>query len=132
MGRPWPRVRPTPHASGADGDRLADTGVGVGLLEPLPRPPDRWKPQGDRSSCPDGQGDTRLVERPGAAENLLHSFALIPQCAADVDAADHCTSTHPDSPFTGQLAVTRRRDGELGRLPDREYSRSRRTVPRPG
>ncbi|KUN04792.1 hypothetical protein AQI95_18045 [Streptomyces yokosukanensis] len=123
-GRPWPRTHLTLHAFGADGDWLADVGFGAGLLEPLPMAAGVWRTQGDWAFRLDAEGeDRRLMERLGASENLLYSFSGIPQCAADVDAANYYTSTHPDSPFTGQLVVMQRRGGELRRLLNREYSR---------
>lgn len=123
-GRPWPRTHLTLHAHGADGDWLADVGFGAGLLEPLPMSAETWQGQGEWSFRLDTRaGDRRLLERLGTAENPLYSFSGRPECAADVDAANYYTSTHPDSPFTGQLVVMQRRGGELRRLLNREYSR---------
>ncbi|WP_030684641.1 arylamine N-acetyltransferase family protein [Streptomyces sp. NRRL B-1347] len=125
-GRPWPRTHLTLHVHGSDGEWLADVGFGSGLLEPLPFADGAWCAQGEWSFrlAPHDEG-WQLLERAGALENPMYAFSGHGQRAADVDAAHYYTSTHPDSPFTGQLVVMQRLGGELRRLLNREFSRVR-------
>ncbi|MFE3504527.1 arylamine N-acetyltransferase [Kitasatospora sp. NPDC059160] len=137
-GRPWPCTHLTLLASGVDGDWLADVGFGAGLLEPLPLTEDGWSTQGEGWSFAVAAHEEgrQLMERavpgtpagntPGApAGSTLYSFSNRAQRAADVDAANYYTSTHPDSPFTGQLIVMQRFSGEMRRLLNRDFSRVR-------
>lgn len=123
-GRPWPNTHLTLVASGRDGEWLADVGFGAGLLEPLRMPCSVARGQGtwSFSLAPHEEG-YQLVERLGGSDNLLYSFSVRPQRAADIDAANYYTSTHADSPFTGQLVVMQRLSGEVRRLLNREFSR---------
>jgi N-hydroxyarylamine O-acetyltransferase len=126
-GRPWPCTHLTLHASGLDGEWLTDVGFGAGLLEPLSLSDGGWSAQGAGWSfavAAHNEG-RQLMERVGAAENTLYSFSNRAQRAADVDAANYYTSTHPDSPFTGQLVVMQRLSGEMRRLLNRDFSRGK-------
>lgn len=114
--RPRPRSHMTLHVQ-ADGQQwLADVGFGAGLLEPLP-----WGDTGPRQQggwtyqlVPDGLDHWQLHELTGDDWTALYSFAAEPQHAADVEVANYFTSTHPSSPFTGQLIVMRK-DGDMCR-----------------
>jgi N-hydroxyarylamine O-acetyltransferase len=85
---------------------LADVGFGGRLVEPLPlraatvsqggwryrlraAGPDTWRLEGDE---PDGWSD-------------LYEFTLEPQRPIDYVVYNHYTSTHPGSPFAGQVVV---------------------------
>ncbi|QCX80826.1 Arylamine N-acetyltransferase [Streptomyces sp. YIM 121038] len=123
-GRPWPRTHLTLRVRGSDGEWLADVGFGSGLLEPLPLAEGAWCAQGGWSfRLARHDEGWQLLERAGTGKNPLYAFGGRGQRAADVDAANYYTSTHPESPFTGQLVVMQRLGGELRRLLNREFSR---------
>jgi N-hydroxyarylamine O-acetyltransferase len=124
-GRPWPCMHLTLHVYGSDGDWLADVGFGAGLLEPLPLSVGVWRTQGNWAFCLTSHDEGwQLVERLGSIENAMYAISGHRQRAADVEAANYYTSTHPDSPFTGQLVVMQRLDDELRRLVNREFTRT--------
>jgi len=108
--RPRPRSHMTLRVQ-ADGEQwLADAGFGAGLLEPLP-----WGDTGPHQQggwtyqlVPDGNRAWLLRERGRADWAPLYSFTAKTQHAADVEVANHFTSTHPSSPFTGRLIVMRK------------------------
>jgi len=108
--RPRPRSHMTLHVQ-ADGQQwLADVGFGAGLHEPLPWGDTGPKQQGGWTYqlVPDGIRAWLLRERGRADWAPLYSFTAETQHAADVEVANHFTSTHPSSPFTGQLIVMRK------------------------
>lgn len=94
----------------ADGEEwLADVGFGAALLEPIPFSDGAVSRQGGwtyglervedgpwllRSSDPNGWSD-------------LYAFTLEPQRPIDYAVHNHYTSTHPDSPFVGQVVAIR-------------------------
>lgn len=125
--RPRPRSHMTLHVQ-ADGEPwLADVGFGAGLLEPLP-----WCDTGPRQQggwtyrlVPDGTDRWQVHERTGNDWSVLYSFTAEPQHAADVEVANHFTSTHPSSPFTGQLIVMRKDADTRRRLLGRRLTLTR-------
>ena len=124
-GRPWPCMHMMLHVSGPGGGWLADVGFGEGLLEHLPLLDGEWRTQGEWSFClAPGDEGWQLAQRVGASETTLYGFSVQSRRAADVEAANYYTSTHPASPFTGQLVVMQRFGGELRRLLNREFTRS--------
>lgn len=125
--RPRPRTHLALHVrchgdAGEGGEWLADVGFGSGLLEPLP-----W---GETGPHEQGAWTYRMVrgaentwqvqQLTGDGWTVLYRLVEEPVHAADVVVANHYTSTHPASPFVGQLvAVRKRADGFLrlrGRL----------------
>ena len=93
-----------------DGDPwLADVGFGgLGLLEPIPL----------RDGAVSDQGGARyalrrertvwvLSMRDRAGEDDLYEFTEDPQTAADIEVANHYTSTHPSSIFRRGLTIQR-------------------------
>ncbi|TYR62734.1 arylamine N-acetyltransferase [Streptomyces parvus] len=93
---------------------LADVGFGgPGLLDPLPLADgargiqEGWgyglRLTGDRQWVLHADRDTADVQDPFD----LYSFTLEPRYAVDYVVANHYITTHPSSPFTGQLIVQR-------------------------
>jgi N-hydroxyarylamine O-acetyltransferase len=125
--RPRPRSHMTLHVQ-ADGQQwLADVGFGAGLLEPLP-----WGDTGPHQQggwtyqlVPDGADHWQLHELTGDDWTAQYSFTAEPQHAADVEVANHYTSTHPSSPFTGQLIVMRKDANARRRLIGRQLTIAR-------
>ncbi|MER6714552.1 arylamine N-acetyltransferase [Streptomyces sp. NPDC000877] len=110
-GRPW----------------LADVGFsGPGLLDPLPLEDgatavqDSWgyglRREGDGYWC--------LFSDRGGVPFDLYAFSLAPQHAVDYVVANHYITTHPRSPFTGQLIVQRSLPEERLLLRDTTWTRT--------
>lgn len=125
--RPRPRSHMTLHVQADDQQWLADVGFGAGLLEPLP-----WGDTGPHQQggwtyqlVPDGDRAWLLRERARADWAALYSFTAEPQHATDVEVANHFTSTHPSSPFTGQLIVMRKHADARRRLLGRQLTITR-------
>lgn len=105
--RPRPRTHMALRVTHDDRAWLADVGFGTGLLEPLPWLPDTDHHQGDwtyrlRAT---GPGSWALRERGSGDWRTLYEFDDQPQQAADVEMANHWTSTHSTSPFVGAVVV---------------------------
>jgi N-hydroxyarylamine O-acetyltransferase len=116
--RPRPRTHMALHVRGEDGDWLADVGFGNALLEPLPWGDTGWHRQGGWTyRMTRGQEDGWQVEqRTGDTATSLYSLVDEPVHASDVVMANHFTSTHPTSPFVGQLVAIRKDDDSFVRL----------------
>ena len=116
--RPRPRTHMALHVRGEDGDWLADVGFGNALLEPLPWGDTGWHRQGGwRYRMTGGQENTWQVEElTGDTAVPLYSLIDEPVHASDVLMANHFTSTHPSSPFVGQLVAIRKHDTSFVRL----------------
>lgn len=125
--RPRPRSHMMLHVRARDRQWLADVGFGAGLLEPLP-----WADTGPRIQggwiyqlTPCAERGWQLRERRGTEWKTLYSFTDEPQHASDVMVANHFTSTHPSSPFVGQLMVIRKDDDAHLRLHGRRLDQIR-------
>ncbi|HET6285959.1 MAG TPA: arylamine N-acetyltransferase [Amycolatopsis sp.] len=91
---------------------LVDVGFGAGMLVPMPLVdgavvdqagwPHRLVADGDR---------WRLQKLEDDDWTDLHAFTLTPMHRIDYEVYHHYTSTHPRSPFTGQLVVMRLEEG---------------------
>lgn len=116
--RPRPRTHMALHVRGEDGDWLADVGFGNALLEPLPWADTGWHRQGQWwYRMTGGQGNAWEVEQlTGDTAVTLYSVIDEPVHASDVVMANHFTSTHPSSPFVGQLVAIRKHDASFVRL----------------
>ncbi len=92
-----------------DGDRwLADVGFGAALLEPIPLVDGLTVQQGDWSYGLERRDDTwvlRSLGENGCSD--MYAFAYDPQLPIDYAVYNHYTSTHPRSPFTGQVVAIR-------------------------
>lgn len=122
--RPRPRSHMTLHVRAGDRQWLADVGFGAGLLEPLP-----WGDTGPHSQgcwtyrlVPRGERAWQMAERRGTAWQPLYGFTEEPQHLSDIEVANYFTSTHPSSPFTGQLVVMRKSDDGHLRLRGRQLT----------
>ncbi|MEU2348877.1 arylamine N-acetyltransferase [Modestobacter sp. NPDC049651] len=116
--RPRPRTHMALHVHGDDGEWLADVGFGNALLAPLPWGDAGWHRQGGWSyRMTAGPEDTWQVEqRTGDAAAVLYHLVDEPVHASDVVLSNHFTSTHPGSPFVGQLVAIRKDDDSFVRL----------------
>lgn len=116
--RPRPRTHMALHVRGEDGEWLADVGFGNALLEPLPWADSGWHRQGEwQYRLTRGQENTWQVEElTGDRAVSLYSLIEEPVHASDVLMANHFTSTHPSSPFVGQLVAIRKDDASFVRL----------------
>ena len=93
----------------ADGSPwLADVGFGASLLEPLPLQPTHVTQGGWRYRLRAAGSDAWLLEQDGPdGWSELYAFTLEPQRPIDYAVYNHYTSTHPRSPFTGQVVALR-------------------------
>jgi DNA-binding LacI/PurR family transcriptional regulator/arylamine N-acetyltransferase len=132
-GDPAEKPRPRSHLVlrvATSGEQwLADVGFGSGLLAPLrlaaagPQQQGAWEYQ-----LLQGPGPVwRLRESQDQSWTTIMTFTEEPQYFVDVDAANHNTSTHPNSPFVQQPIVVRKDATSVRRLLGREYS-----IERPG
>jgi N-hydroxyarylamine O-acetyltransferase len=120
--RPRPRSHMNLRVRTESEQWLADVGFGNGLLAPLP-----WDETGAAHEqggwtyqlVSAGEGSWQVRERQGQRWTVLYRFTEEPQHAADVIVANHFTSTHPSSPFVGQVVVVRKDADEFRRLLDR-------------
>lgn len=127
--RPRPRTHMALRVAGEGGEWLADVGFGDGLLDPLP-----WDSSGQTHRQGNGWLYQLLATAPGAWQvrqvqgdraTVLYSFTEEPQHFSDVVMSNHFTSTHPGSPFVGQLVAMRKTPHEIRRLRDRLLTISR-------
>jgi N-hydroxyarylamine O-acetyltransferase len=116
--RPRPRTHMALHVRAGDGEWLADVGFGNALLEPVPWGESGWHRHGGWTyRMTRGPEDTWLVEqRTGEGVTPLYSLVDEPVHASDVVMANHYTSTHPTSPFVGQLVAIHKDDDAFVRL----------------
>ncbi|WP_216213985.1 arylamine N-acetyltransferase family protein [Amycolatopsis aidingensis] len=103
------------HAEGTD--YLADIGFGAGMMYPMPL---RDGAEVDQAGWPHRivrQGNLwALTKQQGDGWEVLHASDESPQRPVDYEVAHHYVSTHPRSPFTGQLVVMRLDHGVSRRL----------------
>ncbi|GAB3475773.1 arylamine N-acetyltransferase family protein [Amycolatopsis cihanbeyliensis] len=103
------------HAEGTD--YLTDVGFGAGMMYPMPL---RDGAEVDQAGWPHRivrQGNLwALTKRNGDEWEVLHVSDESPQRPVDYEVAHHYVSTHPRSPFTGQLVVMRLDHGVNRRL----------------
>lgn len=126
--RPRPRSHLTLRVSAKDGIWLADVGFGAGLLDPL-----EWDDtatvhhQGDWAFqlTSSSSGAWQVRETNAGIASVLYSFTTEAQHAVDVEVANHFTSTHPSSPFVGQLIVMRKEQDTHHLLRGRQRSTRR-------
>jgi N-hydroxyarylamine O-acetyltransferase len=87
---------------------LADVGFGASLLAPMPLESATARQGGwtYRLSPADPEPWRLLASRPDGWSDL-YAFTLEPQRPIDYTVYNHYTSTHPRSPFVGQLVVLR-------------------------
>jgi N-hydroxyarylamine O-acetyltransferase len=106
----------------ADGvDHLVDVGFGAGMIAPMPL---RDGIEVDQAGWPHRltrhaaawADEWTLAKRTDDGWEPQHTFELAPQRPIDYEIAHHYVSTHPASPFTGQLVVFRLADGISRRL----------------
>jgi N-hydroxyarylamine O-acetyltransferase len=102
----------------ADGaDHLVDVGFGAGMIEPMPLSDGVEVDQAGWLHRLESHDDAwTLLRRTGGAWVPQHAFRLAPTRPIDYEIAHHYVSTHPHSPFTGQLVVMRLADGLSRRL----------------
>lgn len=122
--RPRPRSHMTLRVRAGGREWLADVGFGSGLLDPLP-----WGDTGPHGQgcwtyrlVPRGERGWQMTQRRGAGWQPLYSFTEEPQHLSDIEVANYFTSTHPSSPFAGQLVVMRKDDDRQLRLRGRQLS----------
>ncbi len=115
--RPGPRTHMM-SAVGVDGvDHLVDVGFGAGMLYPMPLQDGVVVDQaGWEHRLTRDRGRWTLSKRVEDRWEALHAFDDTPQRPIDYEVAHHYTSTHPRSPFTGQLTVMRLDHGVSRRL----------------
>ena len=91
-----------------DSPWLADVGFGASLLEPLPLETSSVSQDGWSYRLGAGGSGTWLLEQDGPdGWSELYEFTLEPQRPIDYAVYSHHTSTHPSSPFTGQVVALR-------------------------
>ena len=92
---------------------LADVGFGgLGLIEPIPLREGATSHQGGAGyALRRENGSWVLSVRDRAGETDLYEFTDDPQTVADIEVANHYTSTHPSSMFRKVLTVQRTRPG---------------------
>jgi N-hydroxyarylamine O-acetyltransferase len=107
--KPGPRTHMTLNVRVGDQAWLADVGFGAALLEPMPLVDDAIARQGDWTNGvarrPDGTWRLRSLGADGWAD--LYSFTQEPQRPNDYEVYNHYVSTHPASPFVGQIVAIR-------------------------
>lgn len=97
-----------------DGDPwLADVGFGgLGLLEPIPLREGAPSTQGGATyTLRRENGSWVLAIRDRSGETDVYEFTEDPQTMADIEVANHYTSTHPESMFRKVLTIQRTRPG---------------------
>jgi N-hydroxyarylamine O-acetyltransferase len=116
--RPRARTHMALHVRADDGEWLADVGFGNALLEPLPWGETGWHRQGGWTyRMTRGPEHTwHVEERTSHATTVLYGMVDEPVHASDVVMANHFTSTHPSSPFVGQLVAIHKDDDAFVRL----------------
>jgi N-hydroxyarylamine O-acetyltransferase len=107
--RPGPRTHMTLNVTIGGRVWLADVGFGAALLEPIPLVDGAESRQGEWTNGVrrDADGLWRLRTRDDDAWNDLYAFTGEPQHPNDYRVYNHFTSTHPASPFVGQLVAIR-------------------------
>lgn len=98
-------------------DYLADVGFGTGLLRPMPLIDGVELDQGGWPHRITQNGPQWTLWRRALGEwKQLHATDDLPRFPVDYKIYHHYVSTHPDSPFTGQLVVMRTAPGRSTRL----------------
>jgi len=122
----------------ADGvQHLVDVGFGAGMLVPMPLVDGAVVDQAGWPHRLVADGDWwRLQKQEGDGWTDLHAFTLTPMHRIDYEVYHHYTSTHPRSPFTGQLVVMRLEEGRSRKLVGTEFivelpDGTRKTTPIP-
>ncbi|MGW4130439.1 arylamine N-acetyltransferase family protein [Amycolatopsis japonica] len=107
----------------ADGvQHLVDVGFGAGMLVPMPLVDGAVVDQAGWPHRLVADGDWwRLQKKEGEDWTDLHAFTLTPMHRIDYEVYHHYTSTHPRSPFTGQLVVMRLEEGLSRKLVGEEF-----------
>ncbi|MGH3095384.1 MAG: arylamine N-acetyltransferase family protein [Streptosporangiales bacterium] len=125
--RPRPQSHMTLHVRAEGREWLADPGFGAGLLEPLP-----WEDAGPQRQggwtyqlVPRGECGWQVIERHGHVHTPLYTFLVEPRQYSDVVVANYFTSTHPSSPFVGQVVIMRKDDASQLRLHGRRLTQLR-------
>jgi N-hydroxyarylamine O-acetyltransferase len=124
--RPGPYTHMTLVVTAEEQQYLVDVGFGAGILVPMPLIDGTVVDQAGwphRMTSRDGWWV--LQKQVGDEWEDLHEF--LPQVHAhllDYRVYHHYTSTHPNSPFTGQLVVMRLEPGRLRKLVGHEYEAS--------
>lgn len=112
------RGGPRTHRALIVDDQLVDVGFGASMIVPMPLRDGAavdqagWEHRLEHE--PDGQWT--LVRRTVAGEERAYLMDPRPTLPVDDEVAHHFTSTHPSSPFTGQLVVMRLAPGVSRRL----------------
>ncbi|MFB9903513.1 arylamine N-acetyltransferase family protein [Allokutzneria oryzae] len=121
--------RPGPHTHmmlvvRAEGqDYLTDIGFGAGMLHPMPLRDGAIVDQaGWEHRLDEDNGWWTLSKRVGDEWEVLYGFDLVERRRVDYEVAHHYTSTHPRSPFTGQVVVMRLERGVSRRLVGNELT----------
>lgn len=122
-----PQSHMTLHVRAEDREWLADPGFGAGLLEPLPWGDVEPQRQGGWTYqlAPRGERGWQVIERHGDVHTPLYTFLDEPQHLSDVVVANYFTSTHPSSPFVGQVVIMRKDDDSQLRLHGRRLTHLR-------
>ncbi|MFD9893918.1 arylamine N-acetyltransferase [Amycolatopsis sp. NPDC059027] len=91
---------------------LVDVGFGAGMLQPMPLVDGAVVDQaGWPHRLTHREGWWTLQKQQGDEWEDLHAFTPNPSSPIDYEVYHHYTSTHPRSPFTGQLVVMRLEPG---------------------
>ncbi|RZQ65982.1 arylamine N-acetyltransferase family protein [Amycolatopsis suaedae] len=104
------------HAGGEP--HLVDIGFGAGMMYPMPLRDGAVVDQAGWEHRLDRVGPLWTLSKRTADGDweVLHEHDEAPQRPADYEVAHHYVSTHPRSPFTGQLVVMRLEPGVSKRL----------------
>ncbi|HZZ49036.1 MAG TPA: arylamine N-acetyltransferase [Pseudonocardia sp.] len=130
LGYPVRRLlsRVQPHRAGArthmtllvgadNTDHLVDVGFGAGMIEPIPLRDAAEVDQAGWLHRLESRGEEwTLLRRTDDGWTPQHAFTLEPARPIDYEVAHHYVSTHPKSPFVGNLVVMRLAEGLSRRL----------------
>ncbi|QFU85807.1 arylamine N-acetyltransferase [Amycolatopsis sp. YIM 10] len=98
-------------------DHLVDVGFGTGLVTPMPLVDGHEQDQNGWLHRITREGPLWILWRHEAdGWTRLHATDDLPQHQIDYDVSNHYISTHPKSPFSGQLVVMTRGDRVSNRL----------------
>lgn len=112
------RGGPRTHRALVVDEQLVDVGFGASMLVPMPLRDGVVVDQAgwDHRLEHEADGTWTLVRRTASGEERAYRMDPQPSLPADDEVAHHYTSTHPASPFTGQLVVMRLAPGVSRRL----------------
>ncbi|AXB45607.1 arylamine N-acetyltransferase [Amycolatopsis albispora] len=111
-------------------DHLADVGFGTGLVTPMPLVDGHEQDQNGWPHRITRDGPLWILWRRDAdGWTPVHATDDLPQYPVDYEVANHYVSTHPKSPFSGQLVAMARGDRLTTRLVGTELTTEHATAP---